>query len=45
MKSLDECIEFIEDEIALAHNDGVPETAVNLEETLEQLYILKDLYR
>lgn len=37
MKSLDECIEFIQDEVALAHSDRVPETASGLEAALEYL--------
>lgn len=43
MKTLQECIDFMMDEIELAHNDGVPETAAGFEATLEHLLRLEYL--
>jgi len=41
MKSLRECIEFIEDEISMAHTNELPMTAAGLEETLNYLLELE----
>jgi len=43
MKSLQECIDFIQGEIDLAHNDEVPETAAGLEATLDHLLQLESM--
>ena len=42
MKSLAECIEFVQDEVNLAYNDGLPMTAASLESVLEYLLKLEE---
>ena len=44
MLTLEETIEFIEAEVALAHNDDVPETAKALEAALCYLIRLEAIY-
>ena len=43
MRTIDECIEVVEEEMNLCYGDDMPETAAALNDALEYLHQLKDL--